>query len=366
MNLNYLEWYVVELGKNLLGAVPLDKQNSLLHETKNHLSSLVEEFQSQGMDEKTSQLAAIDRFGTPEKIASQFLESMNSRQGRAFVTLLNLALFIAVCVIVTGLILLPNELIHGGPIMTIVPIALSYGIYTLLRGRRPSAKWLLLPTAMSVVIGLPSAYFLTAFTSYPGYLAQVIPYGALRKQVLGFRAEMQAQDKFLKPYMDSYRAALKDPKYKDGLKPGEKFSVPSYRHSNSKGIYVSFNNNGNSTQWVTKDPYHIQLQGSEFSIGSTKDRKPEVLAGPMTGHAFRQYFIEQLDSQRRGRSMDESALGQLEAGLNMSVFERSKLFAFWVAAATLLFGLPAAWIASWLAFIIRNSLRFRTRKIGLA
>ncbi len=366
MNLNYIEWYVVELGKHLSSAVPLDKQNSLLHETKNHLSSLVEEFQSQGMDEKTSQLAAIDRFGAPEKIAAQFLESLNSRQGRAFVTLLNLALFIAICVIVTGLILSPNELIRGGPIMTIVPIAMSYGLYTLLRGRRPTAKWLLLPTAMSVVIGLPSAYYLTAFTSNRGYLSHVMPYGALRKQVLGLRAEMQTQDKFLRPYMDSYRAALKDPKVKDGLKSGDKFSVPSYQHSNSKGVYVTIASAYKMKSLISQDSNLVQLQGSEFSVGTVKDRKPEVLTGPMTGHAFRQYFIEQLDSQRRSRIMDESALGQLEAGLNMSVFERAKLFAFWVATSTLLFGLPAAWIASWLAFLIRNSLRFRTRKIGLA
>ena len=367
MKLNYIEWYVVELGRNLSEKVPLEKRNSLLHESKNHLISLTEEFQAQGMDDKESQIAAIDRFGTPERITRQFLDNLNSKTGRAFVAILNIALFVATCAIVTYLVLSPNELVRNGVAITVLPIGATYGIYTLLRGRRPSTKWLLLPTTMSIVIGVPAAYFLTAYTNNGGFLSHVILYSTLREQTQGFRSEVQANEQFLKPYMDSYRVALGSPKYKDGLKAGETFSVSSYTCvRGSKGLYVIFDNPQKPTMFVAKDPNKINLEGDDFSIGKFKAGKPEVMAGPLSGTNFRSYFQERLDSKRRSQAMNESALNQLETALNMSLFERFKLFSFRVASATLLFGLPAAWIASWIAFAIRNLFRLPNRRFRLA
>ena len=39
MKLNYIEWYLVELRRLIGDSVPLEKQNSLLHESKNHLKA---------------------------------------------------------------------------------------------------------------------------------------------------------------------------------------------------------------------------------------------------------------------------------------------------------------------------------------
>jgi hypothetical protein len=367
MKLNYIEWYVVELGRNLTDSVPLEKQNSLLHETKTHLASLTEEFTDQGMDEKAAQLAAIDRFGTPEKIAEQFIESFRIPKSSRVSLVLNIGLFLAISIIVTCLIIQPTEFVRNGVAMTTVPIAATFGIYSLILGRRASAKWILLPTAMSFAIGVPAAFFLTSYTTGANHAQQVVSYRSLHRQYLALKTEQAEKEKFLKPYSDFYRQVLKDPKYQDGLKPGETLTVPRYHVSGgSKNIFVAFLPPQKATMWVDKDPYTMEVRPGEIVFGKDKAVAPDLMKGPMSGHNLRVAMIENLQSIKRGKNFNELVLQQLEAGLNMSIFQRIKLLAFWVGSAMLLFGIPVSWIASWIASAIRNRFRYRSRKIGLA
>ena len=366
MKLSYIDWYLVEIERNLSDLVPLEKQNSLLNESNNHLSSLAEEFESQGMEEKASQLAAIDRFGTPEKIANQFIENFGNQKRRKPYTLLNILLFASICIVVFWLTVSPGDLIRNGIAMVVIPFAAIFGFYSVLHGKRASARWILLPTIMSLVIGIPAAFYFTVYNSGDSNNQHLVSYNSLRQQVLKLRSERQAINRFTEPYLKNYQALLNDPKYKDGLKRGETLSVPGYRSSGSKGINIVFLPPQKSTMYVAKDPNRVSLTGSEFSFGTVKERKADILTGAMSGEEFRQTLLENLESAKRLDGWHESALGQLETGLNMPVLNRIKLLVFWVSLATLVLGVPASWISSWIGFAIRNWFRFRTRKTGLA
>ncbi|MCX7801069.1 MAG: hypothetical protein N2109_12115 [Fimbriimonadales bacterium] len=71
----YIEWYLAELERRLARRVTRERLHQLLAETETHLSERSEELRREGMEPRAAELAAIDAFGPPERLAALELGS---------------------------------------------------------------------------------------------------------------------------------------------------------------------------------------------------------------------------------------------------------------------------------------------------
>ena len=70
--LDYLNWYLVELERNLRGRRSAQANAEFLLESRNHLEERVEELASKGIDRQAATKAAILDFGDPASVAQGF------------------------------------------------------------------------------------------------------------------------------------------------------------------------------------------------------------------------------------------------------------------------------------------------------
>ena len=70
----YLEWYLVELEKKLEGKISAEAAFELLNQSEDHLSMIKQELMAAGMDELTSERAAVQRFGDLDVLAGKSRE----------------------------------------------------------------------------------------------------------------------------------------------------------------------------------------------------------------------------------------------------------------------------------------------------
>jgi hypothetical protein len=66
----YIDWFLVELESQLRDRIRLDQVHSVIKEAHQHLSEAYDEHLSAGMSDEDAQLAAMERFGSPSKIAA--------------------------------------------------------------------------------------------------------------------------------------------------------------------------------------------------------------------------------------------------------------------------------------------------------
>src|ERR1700722_17555414 len=87
----YLDWYLVELEKNLDGRMGPEAAFELLNQTEDHIGMIKQELMITGMDELRAEQAAIQRFGDLDGLAARPKEAPVVRANWAAPVLLLLA-----------------------------------------------------------------------------------------------------------------------------------------------------------------------------------------------------------------------------------------------------------------------------------
>lgn len=365
MKLNYIDWYLVELRQCLTDEVKMERQNSLMFETRNHLESLVEEFREQGMDEKSSQLAAIERFGTPEHVAQKFLDRAR-RFNNQKATLVCGILLTAYTIyfVVMAMTELRMERFSGwfmpgiwGSLLTTIssPLILGYAAYTIILKRAPKSPWYFLPILATLVVGPMMAY---RNTFYAGFNEELRPvnYSQLHFEHQYLTAQNEKISRVEHQVVQQLRSELVNAQMIDKLRDGAKFTIlePSYK-TEIVGTEMSEDNQRFSN-----------VIGQRYPISRTISIASITVEGPISGHKIRETILEKIASCQWQNRLRGTTLAAMSAGLNIPVKSRLERFVRPLIGSLLLFHIPACWLTCLVIAKLRSPRRNRIRRAGLA
>ncbi len=365
MKLNYIEWYLVELRQCLTDEVRIEKQNSLMFETRNHLESLVEEFRKQGMDEKSSQLAAIERFGTPGCVAQNFVDGSRRVNNQKLSLLCGVLLTVFTIYFVVMAMMEPRmERFSGwympglwGSILTRIgsPLILGYVGYTLILKRAPKALWYLLPVIVTLVIGPIFAY---KWTFYAGLNAVPRPvnYAQMHFEHRILTAQNEKISKVEHQAVQLLRAELASTNLIDKLKEGATFSISE----------ASYNKVGIGNEMSEDDQRFSQTVGQIYPMNRSASIAKITLKGPISGHKIRETILGKIASCQWQNRLRGKTIAEMAAGLNLPVKTRLELFIQPLIGSLLLFHIPACWLTCFIIAKLRSPRRNRFRRTELA
>lgn len=110
MQVNYKEWYLVELYSRIVGPLGADRAANALIEIREHLEESESAYIARGLDPQLATQAAIDQVGTPSRLARSFVLGGTSRE---------LGTWTVVCFI---------AVILGGPLLSTVRHGIGDGM----------------------------------------------------------------------------------------------------------------------------------------------------------------------------------------------------------------------------------------------
>ena len=369
MNLSYIDWYLVEIRRHLHGSLPLDRLNSFEFETRNHLESQTEDFVTQGMDQKSAQIAAIERFGTPGDIAEQCLIQGKRSISNTSRTVLGLGFVVFVFAT------LFNQLsyIHGFPNSYVTGsnsnwLIFGFAVFAFLVKRIPRVGWFLLPPVAIVGLGTACGYFSTFYAPMSNSPVPPMSYASLHHRYLVLRDEQSGFTKVEHEAAKYWREVMV--KAKD-LGPNDTLLIPRivYEMRRGQAIYYptfvgsdggSIATSGESTSAT------IVSETNQFAFQYMPVRKVLTLHGPLTSKEIRtvvSYRISEVEHRNKWR---DTVLAGMQKSLNIPVTTRiwtvigSQLTNYLFVVA------PISFCVCFLATRIRGRVRVKTSKMKLA
>lgn len=364
MNVSYVNWYLVELRRRLHDTMPLDQENSFIFETKNHLESLTSDLIAQGMEPSKAEIAAIERFGSPDTVASQCLIGLRSVRERKIIFAAAVALFgflVLYCLawIQTSFV--------GAELGPAIPIIIALALYALLIGRVPSWRWFALPLACTVMFGAVYAKSQTYVRLSPyRYNGQWQNYGELHSHYAQLKSQQAEAANIEHSAAEEWRKNLRDAKdlgAKDKMSIARiTYAVPSAAepvlHDLRRNGYYQFDQL-NMTALVSASNNRATFQYMPV-------RSSLELQGPLTAHDIRKAIEGRLTEVRQRAKQRDRLLGAYEEGLNKSVLDR---FGARLEDRLIMYGafaIPISLLACFLTSRIRNRVRFKPNKLRLA
>lgn len=369
MKLNYIEWYLVELRRRLLDSMPLDQESSFILETKYHLESLAEEFVTNGMDPRAAEIAAIERFGSPDKIASDCLISLRQIRERRLIQFASIAMAIVIILItLDGAMQGRGSRFSSYYLLSLSPLVITFGVFALIIGKLPSWKWFALPAICAALFGFVEGSR-TTFYTLPGTFSVKKPYAELHNQFGQLRTQHLVAAKAEHEAAESWRTLLASAK---DMKLGEvaKFPKLTYVVQNrgepdyteqyySSGIYSR--STGYSYSWTIYDSAHGHTSFRYLPVETQDDLK-----GPLTAHDVRLSLVRRITSAQANSHLREGILENMRLALNLSVKDRiqmavsSRILGYLFAVG------PLAFVVSFLTSKIRRRVRFKANNLRLA
>lgn len=364
MNLNYLDWYLVELRQHLHGRVSAEQEESLLAQSRMHLEALTEELQAEGLSVEESGKEAALRFGRPEIIARDYMKAIVSKPKRLS-PIVNIFLALALSFILFfAMVMLPFEPLKIG-VGVVFVFAFSFFLIGLVTKNVLSRKTFLTVASLPILFGLLPAIFLDFYQS-PGEMPTLSTSANLekmRERAVKTRAQKTAFEDSMKK---RWEQVLNDPKLAMGLAKGETYALPAYQALGSRGVYISAPpiwTNERGHMFTADD--RVVLKGDNIDIGKLGERKPEILTGPMTLGAIKSKIDGYLNSINNSRAWDKQAIAQLTTAANQGILQKLIFFAGPTELLLVCFALPIGLLTSYLGakFARRN---WRRKKLQLA
>lgn len=189
--LDYLNWYLVELERNLRGRRSAQSNAEFLLESRNHLEERVEELASKGIDRQAATKAAILDFGDPKTVAAAFRGTRPLSQ-TTYKMAIGLAVSLALCIVPAfciGMIDAPNLHRSGWVSGLLSAAALSFVVLGWLIWR--TRKWVALPVCgLALAISLVLSLFFTSQTGLANLQGEVLHvYLPQRQQLIDTRVD---------------------------------------------------------------------------------------------------------------------------------------------------------------------------------
>lgn len=365
MKLDYINWYLVELRRNLIGRVTSEQEFALASQTKSHLESLTEEYISQGMDPESAQRASVERFGTPTAIARSFVEQVLSSSRPvhwAFVIVFWIILFVILLASLASGLVNSTDTMTGLIVATIALVTLA----TLFRGHQLGGRFwggtMALCLAMAMLFAFPMAVIKNDRSRDTRLVNQAALTAAYDRAVRQNKVVTDFENKII----EKWDSILNDPKLKSGLAKGQTVEVPELYYSGSKAIYLSASMNPGETFHKFTSNDLLTITGSDVQIENVTYRKPEIFTGPLALSKIEGHIAENKDSIERARGWRNRAVGILSRTVSMSYFEKVAWMAGPTIFSLLVIVWPLSWITSAVALVIRRKLKAVARILRTA
>lgn len=189
--LDYLNWYLVELERNLRGRRSAQSNAEFLLESRNHLEERVEELASKGIDRQAATKAAILDFGDPKSVAAAFRGTRPLPQ-TTYKIAIGLAVALTLCVVPAVWIAMidwPNLHRSGWVPGLFFASALSCVVLGWLIWR--TRKWVAVPVCgLALAISLVLSLFFTSQTGLANIQGEVLHvYLPQRQQLMDARVD---------------------------------------------------------------------------------------------------------------------------------------------------------------------------------
>jgi len=151
--LDYLNWYLIELDRNLRGRRSAQANAEFLLESRNHLEERVDELVSKGIDRQAAVKAAILDFGDPKSVAQAF-RGVRPLSKLTYRVAVGIAVVLALCVVPSYCIAMVDapDLHRSGFVSgLLVAAAFSFVVMAWLIWR--TRKWVALPVCGLALAG---------------------------------------------------------------------------------------------------------------------------------------------------------------------------------------------------------------------
>ncbi|MBS1700424.1 MAG: hypothetical protein JST12_02080 [Armatimonadetes bacterium] len=364
MNLSYIDWYLVEMGRELNGLMPDERREALLFETKNHLMAIVEELTDEGQQQTEAEKTAIERFGDPRTIARQFVRTGHDSQGTFARVARGSLVSMMTLFLVLGAIAVPfvPQYVFG---WLIVASFALFGIYARLTGLMPKVTTFLIPAAVIAGLALPTAGFFSYYQSSNGS-----PILLPRNQLHAMAADAASRDRkaiaFEDHIISQWKQILSDPKFANGIPDGSSLLIPALREGGGNGIFVLMPMEPGKTFHKVDGNEQILLGGPNVRLSVPVARADDVIKGPVSRAKFESQMKEQIAQTGWQRNFRGQAVGILESAADRPFIECYGFFTLPLLAMYLLGGVPVGLLASLLGSAMHRYFRLRRRKLRLA
>lgn len=245
--LDYLNWYLVELERNLRGKRNSQAVADFLVESRSHLTERIDDLVARGIDPVSATKASIIDFGDPQAVAQAY-------QGRRYVSATVRGVGIALAIIL-GLAIMPAFFVamldlpnlHEGPLVSglIWTASLSFFVVGWLSWK--TRTWISLPVgAFAVSIALVASVVFTSMTGLANLNGQAVHvFLPHRQDQIEARSDWLARYEIDVAKLNAWRASDRGPKADELLNelagPLSLAPVVSYqpRHSNRMMVLPS-------------------------------------------------------------------------------------------------------------------------------
>ncbi|MEI7986657.1 MAG: permease prefix domain 1-containing protein [Armatimonadota bacterium] len=353
MKLSYIDWYLVELRRDIHGKIPIDRESSLIEETRTHLSSIVEDLMSDGISQETAEKVAIERFGDPSRIARHYL-TMNQTATSKSQRIAEATIF---ALITLGIFLIMSDFstIRADRLAYALGVpAVFFYCFSRLTGRIPRAKLFLAPVICVSILALPAAGLISFYSASSGKLSV-----HLQRDLNASLAEAIGRDTEatkIEDYFGSvWKQLLKDPKVANGISAGSMVDVPGYRAMGTTGVYIQMDmKNGEKTRYADGTE-KVVLANSDVHLEVLRPRSPATWRGPMTRAEFEKKLRREIATSAWQRKYRAQAVGILRGAVDRPYPERYCLF---VVPFLVIYGLGALPIGLLFSFFGQSVYRF--------
>ncbi|MBS1725313.1 MAG: hypothetical protein JST51_01230 [Armatimonadetes bacterium] len=364
MILSYIDWYLVEMRRELNGLMPDERREALLSETKNHLMAIVEELTAEGQQQPEAERIAIERFGDPRTIARQFVRTSHDSQGTfarisrgSLVSMMTLFL-------VLGAIAAPfvPQYVFG---WLLVASFTLFGIYSRLTGLMPKVSSFLIPGVVIAGLALPVAGFFSYYQSSNGSPI-LLPRNQLHAMVTDATSRDRKATAFEDHIIGQWKQILSDPKFANGIPDGSSLSIPALREGGGNGVYVLMPMEPGKTFHKVDGNEKILLGGPNVRLSVPVARADDVIKGPVSRAKFESQMKEQIARSGWQRNFRGQAVGILQSAADRPFVECYGFFIVPLLAMYLLGGVPVGLLSSLLGLALHRYFRLRRRKLRLA
>lgn len=365
MKLDYINWYLVELKRHLLGRVSSEQEFALCAQTKNHLESLAEEYEGQGMDIEAAQRASIERFGSPVAISRLYIDQILDPAKKVHWILVGLfwTLFVGIAFsgLLSGLLRLGDY--AAGQVAFLVGLTV---LAALARGKRLEGRFWAYSSAIPVFLAVVIAPSIASIRNDRLQDAKIVSQSSLSETYLQAQRQNEVVTRFENGLMKQWEQILSNPSLRRGLVKGQSLQVPELRYSGSKGIFITPNMKPGETyhKFTTSDL--VSLSGTDIKIESVDFRKPEVFVGPVAFEAIQNHIRENQDSVARARMWRQKVVGTLSRTANMHYAEKVAWMSIPTVVAILLIAWPTCWVVSTFALALRRKIKLAWRVLRTA
>ena len=314
MQVNYKEWYLLEIYSRIVKPIGADKAANAILELREHLDESIEEFVARGLDPELAWRAAMDKLGSPARIAQGFVCSATGAERLRWSIAAAVAFSITFAIMGTD-----NTFLMSLPYLIPICVTLSSA-----RTRLPLLPGVLAVGAVAsfviaMVVQMQKVYVLDNAT---------MPYSVARGNYLNLMKQHKEHLKIEGEVASMWRENMR------GARTAGSYALPAIVYRQSGERY--------QTRY---DGRGFLIENSQFAAMGYFSHSPVVVTKSVPGSGVKKFIQGQLGTVEHRQLVRKQLIKPYASALSVSRMERAKaLWPSWLYMSVV--GTFVTWAAS--------------------